>query len=50
MSIEEQYLNALAHKKTLEVKNKFDINELSEHQELLQDIQKKSKKEPVWQI
>ena len=29
---------------------KADINELSEHQELLQDIQKKSKKEPVWQI
>jgi DNA polymerase-3 subunit epsilon len=29
---------------------KADVNELSEHQELLQDIQKKSKKEPVWQI
>jgi DNA polymerase III subunit epsilon len=29
---------------------KADVNELSEHQEVLQDIQKKSKKEPVWQI
>lgn len=29
---------------------KADVNELSEHQELLQDIQKKSKKEPIWQI
>ena len=28
MSIEEQYLNALSHKKTLEVKNKFDIKSL----------------------
>jgi DNA polymerase III subunit epsilon len=29
---------------------KADLNELSEHQEVLQDIQKKSKKEPIWNI
>jgi DNA polymerase-3 subunit epsilon len=27
---------------------KADLNELTEHQEVLQDIQKKSKKEPIW--
>jgi DNA polymerase-3 subunit epsilon len=29
---------------------KADSNELSNHQEVLQDIQKKSKKEPIWNI
>lgn len=29
---------------------KADSNELSDHQEVLQDIQKKSKKEPIWNI
>ena len=29
---------------------KADLNELSDHQEVLQDIQKKSKKEPIWNI